>query len=288
MTPHYQPTASWRETFDPFALNFHAFHLKEVLDYPHAGNDVFHVRGLYQGHEITPYIKVARQPGAAIENEVSILQQLSLPMVPRVIDSDFCAPPFSITTDLPGLRLSAIVGDNHDLASLSYMEEYGEALAHIHNFQPKAPAVADRSFFHIPPEETLNKLNLFYLKDFFANKPKDCATVFCHGDFHYANLLWKDHHISGILDFELSGYGNRDFDIAWALILRPGQKFLKTEAERQRFLDGYSKHGQYHADHILYYMAQIYVHFLRFCQDDQEYCNYVMQWLKDHCASAKY
>ena len=58
----------WRETIDPFRLNYHSFRLLEVLGYPHAGNDVFHVRGIYQNEEITAYLKVARQKGAAIEN----------------------------------------------------------------------------------------------------------------------------------------------------------------------------------------------------------------------------
>lgn len=40
----------------------------ELIGYPHAGNDVFHVKGIYQQEEIEAYIKVARQLGADIEN----------------------------------------------------------------------------------------------------------------------------------------------------------------------------------------------------------------------------
>ena len=80
-------------------------------------------------------------------------------------------------------------------------------------------------------------------------------TVFCYGDFHYANVLWKDHHISAILDFELAGYGSRDFDIAWALFLRPGQKFLKTDEELERFLRGYQKYGDCNVEAVKYYMG---------------------------------
>lgn len=36
----------WRETIDLFSLNFNNFNLKEVLGYPHAGNNVFHVSGI--------------------------------------------------------------------------------------------------------------------------------------------------------------------------------------------------------------------------------------------------
>ena len=45
----------------------------EILGYPHAGNDVFYVRGLYHGRQINAYIKAARQRGADIGNEISIL-----------------------------------------------------------------------------------------------------------------------------------------------------------------------------------------------------------------------
>ncbi len=76
-----------------------------------------------------------------------------------------------------------------------------------------------------------------------VNQSSQTHTCFVHGDFHYANLLWKDGHISGILDFELAGIGDRDFDIAWALILRPGQKFMRTEEELREFIAGYTAVG---------------------------------------------
>ena len=75
--------AKWRETCDPFALTFTRFRLTEVLGYPHAGNDVFHVRGLLDGREATAYLKVARQPGADIEREIALLAQLCEPFIRR-------------------------------------------------------------------------------------------------------------------------------------------------------------------------------------------------------------
>lgn len=119
-----------------------------------------------------------------------------------------------VTSELPGERLSVIVGENIDLASMSYMEEYGQMLERIHRLKPKTAPVADRRFFHPPTEDLLAQLDLDFLKPYFAHEPGTEETVFCHGDFHYANVLWQDHHISGILDFELCGYGNRNFDIA--------------------------------------------------------------------------
>lgn len=272
----------WRDTCDPFSLPFSDFQLTEILGYPHAGNDVFHVRGLWKGAETTAYLKVARQPGAAIENEFSILAQLDSPVFPNVLDYDHDHGLFSVTAELPGQRLSVLAGDNQDLISLSYMAAYGEALAQLHRMQISAKPQADRKFYHSPSEELLTKLDLSFLADFFANEPKQEEPVFCHGDFHYANLLWEDHRISAILDFELAGYGNRDFDIAWALFLRPGQKFLKTDMERDLFLEGYQKHGSCSIEAVKYYMAQCYVYFLTFCDED-DYCSYVRNWLKENC-----
>lgn len=283
MAQQFRHPAKWRNTVDPFSLNYHSFRPVEVLGYPHAGNDVFHVKGVYQNREITAYIKAARQNGEEIETETAVLRQLDIPAVPLILDAGFGEHPFLVTSDMPGLRLSTIVGDNSGMLSLAYMEEYGEALGRIHTLKIHANPVADRRFFHAPSDGMLEKLELSYLKPYFAHAPAETSVVFCHGDFHYANLLWEGHHISGILDFALSGYGNRDFDIAWSLILRPGQKFLKTREEQKLFLSGYSRHGQYHAENIRYYMAQIYVYFLSFCSDDAHYCHYVRDWLRENC-----
>lgn len=269
----------WRDTCDLFSLDFHTFAPTEILGYPHAGNDVFHVKGIFRDKEITAYVKVARQKGAAIENEVNILQRLSLPYVPKLIDCDLGSPQFAVTAERPGERLSVIVGDNENGESLSYMEEYGAMLGYIHTLKPDAPYVADRRFFHPPQKELLDKLDVPSLKDYFAAPPANTATVFTHGDFHYANILWQNRRISGVLDFELSGYGNRDFDIAWALILRPGQKFLKTQEERELFLKGYRRYGEYDSLAVTYYMSQIYAYFYPIGADDPQYARYVRDFL---------
>lgn len=274
--------ARWRETCDPFAFHYHNFQIQEILGYPHAGNDVFYVRGIADGRETNAYIKAARQQGAAIDNEVAILTQLDAPIIPKVLDYDRAHGAFSVTAEMPGLRLSAIVGDNADLESLCYMEAYGVALAQLHQWNISAKPQADRRFYHIPSGALLETLDLGYLQDYFEQKPAKGKTVFCHGDFHYANVLWENRQISALLDFELAGYGDRDFDIAWALFLRPGQQFLKTEEELERFLKGYQKIGECNADAVRYYMAQCYVYFLRACRE-RDYCGYVRSWLDKNC-----
>ena len=87
--------------------------------------------------------------------------------------------------------------------------------------------------------------------------------------------------LSGILDFELAGYGNRDFDIAWVLFLRPGQKFLKSDIEQQEFLKGYARCGKYDLAAVHYYMVQCYVYYLQFSSNDKEYCEYMHKWISN-------
>ena len=274
---HHGP---WRDTIDPFTLPYRSFKPLEILGYPHAGNDVFYVRGLYHGRQINAYIKAARQRGADIGNEISILSQLRSPVTPPVLDSCLDGTPFIVTQALPGERLSMIVGENAALESLLYLEEYGAALARIHQLNIQAERVKDRKFFHAPPNAVLEALQLEDLKGLFPSAEEPAHMCFCHGDFHYANILWEGQHISGILDFELVGYGNKEFDIAWAVFRRPGQKFLRTEAELQTFLNGYQQFGTCDAEAVKTYMAQCYVYFLQFCSDDAEYCAYARAWLQ--------
>ena len=71
-----QHPAKWRATADPFALPYRSFEPVEVLGCPHAGNDVFQMRGLYRGRLVEAYVKVARRSGAGVCNELAVLAAL--------------------------------------------------------------------------------------------------------------------------------------------------------------------------------------------------------------------
>lgn len=274
----------WRDTEDPFSLPFHEFSLTEVIGYPHAGNDVFQVKGTYRQREVETFIKVARQPGADIEREIHTMHQLDCPLAPQVIDHDDAKNRFVVTLARPGERLSTIVGENADRASLKYMYEYGQTLARLHSSIGHFPPVKDRRFFHIPERQQFETLNLQFVYEYLiANRPKEVNRCFCHGDFHYANILWENSHISAILDFELSGIGNKEFDIAWALILRPGQRFLCTEKEHTMFREGYSSLGAANWDYVKYYMVLIYFYFYRSCGDVPQYRKHIMDVFLGEC-----
>ena len=274
----------WRETVDPFQLQFDSFQLTEVLGYPHAGNDVFYAKGIYCGKETDVFIKVNRQLGADVQNEIQVLKQLDLPILPQIIDYNPDMT-YRVSVALHGERLSTILGDNSDLQSMDYLSSYGKMLAILHNTTGQFSPVKDRKFFHIPSVEYFQQNNLSLdVRNFLVeNQPQTINKCFCHGDFHYANILWQDKQISGILDFELSGIGNKEFDIAWAIILRPGQKFLREPQELDEFLRGYSQLGTYNRQYVNYYMVQIYCWF--FAIGNDEYKQLVTQKINQIIAS---
>ncbi len=274
----------WRETIDPFTLPYNSFKLKEVMGYPHAGNDVFYVRGIHDGKEVTAFIKAARQKGSDICREIEAVRKLKLELAPQIIDCDSEGGSFIVTLEKPGRRLSAIVGDNKAMESMDYMFEYGKTLAQLHTTDISIGTVKDRRFFHVPSQAYLEKQGLDFVHSYLTeNVPKKINTCFCHGDFHYANVLWENGKMSAILDFELSGMGNREFDIAWALCLRPGQRFLNTKAEISHFLEGYESRGEFDLDSVKYYMMQIYSYFYTFEGNESEYLEYIMQEFKNLC-----
>ena len=259
----------WRETVDPFSLKFAKFKLVEVLGYPHAGNDVFFVKGCFENREVLAFIKFNRQLGADVENEINVLSQINFDNTPKIIDFDE-QKTYRVSLALEGERLSTIVGDNSNMESLNYMKAYGNTLAKIHQLKGDFKPVKDRKFFHIPTKEYFeeNNLSLDVYEYLTSNAKTNKNLCFCHGDFHYANILWKDKLITGILDFELSGIGIREFDIAWAIINRPGQRFMNTQIEIDTFLNGYSLLERFDVKSVYYYMIQIYCWFYPLGKDE--------------------
>ena len=102
----------WRETIDPYTLPYENFSLLEVIGYPHAGNDVFQARGIYQQKEVEVFIKVARQKGADIKREINTISAFDWDVLPEIIDYDQEKERFVVTLAKEGERLSFLVGNN--------------------------------------------------------------------------------------------------------------------------------------------------------------------------------
>ena len=272
----------WRETMDPFSLKFNNFQLKEVLGYPHAGNDVFYVSGLVsEGKETRAFLKVERQKTADIEREVSVLKQLDLPFSPTILDYSFDKPKYLLTKEAEGERLSYILRDNDNMESLRYMEVYGELLAKIHNVKIHSKPVKIRNFSLSHEFYVHNELE--YIEHYLLETKIKDTKCFIHGDCHYANILWKNYNVSCLLDYELSGYGSREYDLAWALVLRPGQKFLKTEMERKTFLESYNRYHNFSREAFDYYMVLFGMFFYKISPGEQneDYRDYLIHMIND-------
>ncbi len=270
--------AKWRDGIDPVSLPLKNVQILEVLGYPHAANQVFYVRGKEDGKEGYYYLKYAHHADANFKNEVEIMGQLCSPLAPDIVEYDAEMYQYEVTRQIEGRRLSVILADAEADSGIDYMFEYGHTLAKLHLASGAFPNAPHRRFHDLPEFSYFEKIGMTDICHWLiANKPAQVNKCFVHGDFHYANILWKDGHITGILDFELAGMGNREFDIAWSLILRPGQQFMRTEAELQEFIAGYSSVAKCDLTLVRYYMVLIYVRFLN--AGDEQYEQFIREWI---------
>lgn len=274
----------WREPIiSPFSINFENFKLLKIIGYPHARNDIFYVKGIYQNKIIYAYLKYARVKEANLLKEVSFLKNETIPHKPKLIEYADDGS-FILTKAIQGKRLSVIVGNNENLQSLEFLENYGKKLAKIHKLNIKCEPVLDRKFFHLPTEDYCIEYGLEKFRKYLLNhQPKNINYCFCHGDFHYANVLWKNKKISGILDYELSGISNKEFDIAWSIFRRPGQKFMTTNEEIDKFLNGYKQINSCDINLVKYYIALNYLHFYKIGINDDSYISFILKYLNDYC-----
>lgn len=270
----------WRDTINPLELKMSNFKIENILGYPHAGNDVFHVEGIFENKPCRAFIKVERQLGADVSKEIEIINKLEYAQKPEILDFSLETPAFIVTKEVVGERLSTLFNENPNLCSSSFMELYGMELAKLHTSNVSCDDVKHRRFFDMPSEDYFMEHNLQEASVFLQTyMPKNTNKCFVHGDFHYANVLWHENKISAVLDYELSGVGVREFDIAWSVFLRPSQKFLKTYDEIKLFLSGYGKSQAYSFSSFLYYYVLIACHF--YTHGDEEYEEDVRRLIMD-------
>ena len=112
-----------------------------------------------------------------------------------------------------------------------------------------------------------------YITYLQRNKPIIEMNTFIHGDFHYANILWKKQEIVGILDFEYSGKGFKEQDIAWACILRPTQEFMNNIEDIKNFLIGYLEIGNFDDQKLKWCLINAYCHFYLININNEKYIN---------------
>jgi len=186
-----------------------------------------------------------------------------------------------VTTSMSGKRLSMML-EEYKLDKKAYCVSFGDSISAIHKLKINAPDVKKRKFHtteFITSSDFIKQSTGWLIK----NDKKYDSKCFIHGDHHYANILWNLKTISALLDWELSGIGNKEFDLAWAICLRPGQKFFDTKEEENWILDGYRRNSDFGKEAYLWNKHLILCHFYELRNNERSYLN----WIENECALIK-
>lgn len=261
-------------TIDLFSIQYKNIKLKKIISYPPAGNDVVEAIADIKNKEENVYIKFERSKMANFETEYKHLKLLSdINIFPKVIEfGSVNDKKYIILEKIEGDRLSDIFKqDRKDKET--YLKEYGKTLSQIHNIKNRGFDKAfQRPINEVPKnyknyDEFSNKI-IEYLEE---NKIEKDNKTFIHGDFHYANVLFKNKKVNGIIDLEYSGLGFKEQDIAWALILRPGQKFMDNIDDINLFLEGYRSESNFEYDKFKWCYINGSIHFYLMNIENEEY-----------------
>lgn len=272
----------WREELTSINdINFKKIKNVRAINYPIAFNDVFECTCDYQNEECECFIKVQRNEISGIENEINLLLELNkyIKEVPLVLEYGIVSNKYYLCTKkINGSKLSDLLRNQKNTNEcLKYMYNYGKKLAQIHSLTLKCNESKKRKINNIPSEienDSFFDMIISWLK---KNEPIFDSNTFIHGDFYYGNILWDNYSICGIIDWEYSGYGFKEQDIAWALILRPCQTFLKTSKEQEEFLNGYKSIGAYDENKFKWCLVNGYAHFYKMEKDkNSEYAKKII------------
>lgn len=261
-------------TIDLFSIQYKNIKLKKIISYPPAGNDVVEAIADIKNKEENVYIKFERSKMANFETEYKHLKLLSdINIFPKVIEfGSVNGKNYIILEKIEGDRLSDIFKqDKKDKET--YLKEYGKTLSQIHNIKNRGFDKAFQRPINEVPKNYKNsdEFSEKIIKYLEENKIEKDNKTFIHGDFHYANVLFKNQKVNGIIDLEYSGLGFKEQDIAWALILRPGQKFMDNIDDINLFLDGYRSKNNFEYDKFKWCYINGSIHFYLMNYENEEY-----------------
>jgi aminoglycoside phosphotransferase len=273
----------WRELeIDPFKIPFKKIILKKILSYPPAGNDVLECLVNYNNNLIHVFVKIERSKVCDFNSEynnLNIINKYKLNNeIPTVIEYGlYNNKHYLVLSKKEGLRLSNLINKTN---KEKYLTEYGKYLALIHKYSSSLFQLSKkRDINNIPlkTDSTIEKY-LEYLKN---NIPKFNNDTFIHGDYHYANLLWDNYQVTGLLDLEYSGLGFKEQDIAWACIYRPNQKFMNTKKDIDLFLKGYLIENNFNYESFKWCLINGYCHFY-LMNNNENYRKKLLKILKEY------
>ncbi len=272
----------WRDLIiDPFSIKFKTIKIKKIINYLPAGNDVVECIG--QRNEIPTrfFIKIERSKTADFKSEINNLNilfknkyYLKIPEIyeyGQVNDKNYI-----VLSPISGKRLSELLeAKTNQKFKKQLLQKYGNELGLIHKIPSKNFNIAKQRIINeIPSQKHYSNFDfnttkiINYLKE---NHPKITFDTFIHGDFHYGNVLWQNRQIIGVVDFEYSGLGFKEQDIAWACILRPNQKFMNNIIDIKEFLKGYLNNGTFNSKSLKWCLINGYLHFYLMNESNKEY-----------------
>ena len=160
-----------------------------------------------------------------------------------------------------------------------YLYKYGKELAIIHKIPKDLFKNSYQRDINSIVKTEIKELQPYvrYLSKNYIEANKD---TFIHGDFHYGNILWDKGKVSTVLDFEYSGKGFKEQDIAWATVLRPGQKFMDNVNDIKVFLSGYKEELSFNFNKYLWCLINCYCHFYNMNSNNKEYCAKILELLE--------
>ena len=268
----------WRELdVNPFDIKFKNIKLIKIISYPPAQNDVIECLCEYNKEEIYVIIKIERSKEAGLYIKAAYLKELEkqgIENIPKIIEfGKYNNKDYIVLSKIRGERLSDIL--KKKVNKEEFLLKYGKMLANIHNIKIQNKKESKkRKINYYPKEDDYANIPEFlkkyinYLKD---NEPKFNNDTLIHGDFHYANILWDNNKINGLLDWEYCGYGFKEQDIAWACILRSTQYFMDNVDDIKTFLKGYLEVGNFNKEYFYWCLINGYCHFYLMNLNNKEY-----------------
>lgn len=274
----------WRDLeINPKDINTKLGKITKIINYYPAGNDVIEcvIENNNEKRNVVLKIERSRVSDFVQEKEnITILQKNKYyEKVPKVLDlvkhqNKNCL----FLEKRTGNKLSEILKKDNSKKE-DYLHKYGKELAIIHQI-PK-------SQFKDSYQRDINRIVKTEIKELqpyvrylSKNQIEANKDTFIHGDFHYGNILWYKGKISTVLDFEYSGKGFKEQDIAWATVLRPGQEFMDNVNDIKIFLSGYKEELSFNFDTYLWCLINCYCHFYNMNSNNKEYCAKILELLE--------
>ena len=274
----------WRDLeINPKDINTKLGKITKIINYYPAGNDVIEcvIENNNEKRNVVLKIERSRVSDFVQEKEnINMLQKNKYyEKVPKVLDlvkhqNKNCL----FLEKRTGNKLSEIFKKDNSNKE-DYLHKYGKELAIIHKIpKNKFKDSYQRDINRIVKTE-IKELQPYirYLSKNYIEANKD---TFIHGDFHYGNILWDKGKVSTVLDFEYSGKGFKEQDIAWATVLRPGQKFMDNVNDIKVFLSGYKEELSFNFNKYLWCLINCYCHFYNMNSNNKEYCAKILELLE--------